>query len=114
MACRHSKTAKAKPIPQLIIQNEEDKAIQELGKRQKERKQLTAQTSLDTHQPSIEESAILHRLFMGKRAALYEKTAPKPDNMLWISETGITSALLMHPQERNIHGKVFGGYLMRL
>lgn len=31
-----------------------------------------------------------------------------------MSETDVGSAQLMHPQESNVHGKIFGGYLMRL
>lgn len=31
-----------------------------------------------------------------------------------MSDTRVNSAQLMHPQERNVHNKVFGGYLMRL
>lgn len=35
------------------------------------------------------------------------------DGPVEMALTGMTSTLLMHPQNRNIHGKVFGGYLMR-
>lgn len=34
--------------------------------------------------------------------------------VVWMSETELQSAILVHPQERNIHSKIFGGFLMRL
>lgn len=31
-----------------------------------------------------------------------------------MSDTVLSSAVLQHPQESNVHGKVFGGYIMRI
>jgi acyl-coenzyme A thioesterase 9 len=33
---------------------------------------------------------------------------------VWMGETHLEKTMLMFPQERNVHQKVFGGYLMRL
>lgn len=38
---------------------------------------------------------------------------PKPSNFKWMKNTVFKSVLLMHPQDRNVHGKIFGGFLMR-
>lgn len=37
----------------------------------------------------------------------------EPDSVMTTSETICKTRLLMHGQDRNVHGKVFGGYLMR-
>ena len=86
MACRDAATGKAKAIPQLIATTPQEVALQKLGKNQKDKKIALAQTSLDSHQPNEAESARLYKLFMGNEA-LFEGRAPKPDSMLWMSET---------------------------
>lgn len=37
----------------------------------------------------------------------------EPDTVVTTAETKTYTSLIMHGQDRNIHGKVFGGYLMR-
>jgi len=34
-------------------------------------------------------------------------------DIVWMEDTRIESTLIMHPQNRNVHGKIFGGYLMQ-
>ncbi len=63
------------------------------------------QESLTLKPPTVEERLLLHNLFMNKG-----KTATEVD----MSSTAYQSMIVMHPQKRNIHNKVFGGYLMRL
>jgi acyl-coenzyme A thioesterase 9 len=36
-----------------------------------------------------------------------------PDAVMTTGQTKTYTSLIMHGQDRNIHGKVFGGYLMR-
>lgn len=68
----------------------------------------------------------MHDLFIGRQAifgellagpdptsadrALWpERNAPTPADVVWMSDTDVNSAQLMHPQESNVHGKIFGG-----
>ena len=37
----------------------------------------------------------------------------EPNKVIAMKETEYTTRLLMHGQDRNRHGKMFGGYLMR-
>jgi acyl-coenzyme A thioesterase 9 len=32
----------------------------------------------------------------------------------WMKNTQFKNTVLMHMQERNVHGKIFGGYLMKV
>lgn len=47
-------------------------------------------------------------------AASVGHTLPPPTDFSFVEETRITSTHVTHPQDRNIYGRVFGGYLMRL
>lgn len=113
MACRNAKTGKAHPIPQLVVEGPDEEAIWQLGKEQKERKQQLQTQALDVSPPSAVESARLHNLFYGQ-AALFKRGTPTPPEVVWMKDSGLSTALMMHPQERNVHGAIFGGYLMRL
>ena len=56
--------------------------------------------------PSMEESRELHRIYM-------EMKEEGNDRWCLMRETGKRKMSLMHMQDRNLHGKVFGGFLMR-
>jgi acyl-coenzyme A thioesterase 9 len=38
----------------------------------------------------------------------------KPDDVRYISDTWLDNTILTHPQDRNVHFKIFGGHLLRL
>jgi acyl-coenzyme A thioesterase 9 len=65
-----------------------------------------AKKSLTYTAPSSEESNIIHNMFLNIRNSTSMASEP-------ISKTRIQKTLLMHLQDRNLHGKVFGGFLMR-
>lgn len=69
---------------------------------------------------------MLHDLFIGRQeifggwphfgegvdrspSLFTERNAPTPADVVWMSDTDVDSAQLMHPQESNVHGKIFGG-----
>lgn len=74
--------------------------------RQRIRKEA-AKRSLTYASPCAEESHLLHDIF------LKLKTIKVESDSIPLSSTRMHKTLLMHLQDRNLHGKVFGGYLMR-
>jgi acyl-coenzyme A thioesterase 9 len=91
-------------VPRLVLETTREQEIYDLGKaRHKYRLSRSAQSLF--HQPPTEkESMILHRLLM----------RPDSDAHVWpMRSTEMTSLRICHPQERNIHNFIFGGYLMR-
>ncbi|PJF18790.1 hypothetical protein PSACC_01378 [Paramicrosporidium saccamoebae] len=91
-------------VPRLVLETAREQEIYDLGKaRHKYRLSRSAQSLF--HQPPTEtESMILHRLLM----------RPDSDAHVWpMRSTELTSLRICHPQERNIHNFIFGGYLMR-
>lgn len=111
MACRDIKTHKALQVPKLTFQGEDDEAgcylRYELGKKLQEKRKANSNASLYKTPPSAEESVELHNIFM-QNSSLKEGT-----DYIHLSKTTMHKNLLIHLQDRNLHGKAFGGMLMR-
>jgi len=74
-----------------------------------------AKVSLDNKPPTDEEMQLIHGLFISmKRLGVLDIEAEKDSNYVFMRKTVLQSTILMQPQQRNIHGKIFGGYLMLL
>ncbi|MGA1599461.1 MAG: hotdog domain-containing protein [bacterium] len=102
MVSRHG--SQAAPVNLLQPETpEEERRFHEGEQRQAQRRAL-AQQSTHEQPPSAEESQVLHTLFLERSSG--ETGIP-------MHETLRQSTLLMHPQSKNIHNKIFGGYLMR-
>lgn len=75
----------------------------------RERRKKRVRESLDVKAPTAEESQIIHNLFMDRR-----KQQVAAGASFDMQSTRRQSVVVMQPQKRNIHHKIFGGYLMRL
>lgn len=67
MACRDTKTGKAKKIPALVPESSDERALFEMGRKQKERKKEMLGQSLEMQPPNAEEAAKLHNLFVNRQ-----------------------------------------------
>ncbi len=132
MVARDPSTGKASPIYQLILDNESSKQRFELGKERANIRKAKAQSSLSLTPPKMDEVDLIHSLYLESkqyklqkdelitqtlsRSAAGEPGLKLPSNLTkfkWMKNTIFKSTLLMHVQDRNIHGKIFGGYLMK-
>lgn len=103
--------SKPKKVPKLVFEGEDDPdgciLRYEYGKlNQKARKESAARSTFKVA-PSSEESEHLHSLF---KHTLDPKFAC---DYVPIPNTSVEKTLLMHLQDKNIHNKVFGGFLMK-
>ncbi|BGP57637.1 hypothetical protein JCM8202v2_005281 [Rhodotorula sphaerocarpa] len=112
MACRSSSGGKHS-VPQLLVDGPEEQAMWQMGRDMRQGKKKRSSASLNKTPPTAEEAAMLHDLFL-QRAEIYDRKTPTPSDIVFMSDTRISSANLMHPAERNVHAKIFGGHLMRL
>ena len=97
-------------VPKLSIDDPEKQTCllrYELGKLNQTNRKLQVTNSLFKSPPSEEESLELHEIFLK-----IEKSG-EDSSIKYMRDTQKTKSLLMHSQERNIHGKIFGGYLMK-
>ncbi|KAG8907143.1 hypothetical protein FRB99_005251 [Tulasnella sp. 403] len=116
MVCRDAETRKSRPVGPLIIETPEEEALHAMGEAHKQKKQALQQGSLSRTPPSVSESRLLHEQFLKHgEGDVYDDIVPKDGaERVWMEDTRRESLMLMYPQSRNIHSKIFGGYLMRL
>jgi len=110
MVCRDAYTHKAHPVNPLILNSPEERALQTIGGTYKRRRQSQAQRSLALVPPSSTEAAALHTFELKHADDGWDSDRER----VWMEDTRYERTMLMFPQERNVHQKVFGGYLMRL
>ncbi|KAI6146038.1 thioesterase thiol ester dehydrase-isomerase [Pisolithus tinctorius] len=111
MVCRNARTHKAHPVIPLIIRTPAEEALYKIGESSKDRRKYAALQALSRVPPSSAEAAELHTTYL--------KCGQEDDSLVqservWMGDTLLEKTMLMFPQERNVHQKVFGGYLMRL
>lgn len=112
MVARDALTGKARKVPPLLVETPEEQALWDFGQEHKDHRVAMSKRTLDKAAPDARESAELHDF-------MREVNITKPDEklhgeiMVPMAKTVNESVQLMFPQERNLHGKVFGGFLMR-
>lgn len=115
MVALNPETKRATPVPPLIVETPEEKAVFRKGEEYKKAKQALANVSLAKQTPNDEESDLIHQMWMEQLQ--YEDpqcTLSKPGSMVYMSTTTVASTQVMQPQYRNRHSfMIFGGYLLR-
>ncbi|KAJ7620586.1 Thioesterase/thiol ester dehydrase-isomerase [Mycena polygramma] len=115
MVCRDAITHRARNVHPLIIATPEEEALYSMGEDMKSRRQSQALRSLSRVPPSSTEAEALHSFYLkyGQDAKDVDSPAENVERV-WMGDTRLEKCMLMFPQERNVHQKIFGGYLMRL
>lgn len=112
MVSRDKETGKSKAVPQLIFEGEENpekcRILYQLGRMRQENRLSKSSHSLYKEPPNNEEILVLHNLFRQG-----QHTPEMLENSEPLHDTRLEKCILKHPQDRNIHGKIFGGMLMR-
>uniref|UniRef100_UPI00358E5A8B acyl-coenzyme A thioesterase 9, mitochondrial n=1 Tax=Myxine glutinosa TaxID=7769 RepID=UPI00358E5A8B len=93
---------------------EEEKLFTQ-GQLAKERRVAASKVSLLKMAPTAEEREIVHKIFLNTldTQSVTFKARVLPENSQWMENTKLKNLMICHPQERNIHNKIFGGFLMR-
>lgn len=133
-ALNYKEKKKILPLDISYITDESEKAKallrQEMGHEHKKVRIKNSQQSLFKSPPTQEETAILHEQFvfyksnknllvsqatlgLDKNICDVSLTKDYPMKFKTISETKIEKFVLMHSQNMNVNGHVFGGYIMR-
>jgi len=111
MVARDNVSNQATKVPTLCFEFEKDPESWmlrcELGRRRQEKRKEDVKSSTFNQPPNSSEASELHCFLMNND---YSKLK---DNYLSIAESKVEKTVLKHSQDRNIHGKIFGGLLMR-
>ncbi|XP_065185657.1 acyl-coenzyme A thioesterase 9, mitochondrial-like [Sycon ciliatum] len=116
MVGRNPQTGKAAQINFLQLRTQEEIEMFQQGERRKAGRQMMAKASLTRRPPSEDERRAVHELFLetvDSSSAALQDDPRLPEGSVWMSDTRMSSVRLCHPQHRNMHNKIFGGYLMR-
>ncbi|CAL9235005.1 unnamed protein product [Arabidopsis halleri] len=108
---RDAQTGKSTPINQVVPETEHEKFLwKEAEERNKLRKQKRAQGK-EEHE-KLKDLERLNELLAEGRVFL-DMPALADRNSILIKDTYHENSLICQPQQRNIHGRIFGGFLMR-
>lgn len=105
----------AVPVNRLVVTTEREKDLFSMGQDRHQYRLRRSEKSLFRQPPTEGESHLLHSLLISDASKGREgKGGPLGHGFLIpMRSTGMTSIRVCHPQERNIHNFIFGGYLMR-
>ncbi|GJJ70544.1 acyl-coenzyme A thioesterase 9 [Entomortierella parvispora] len=115
MVARDAITGKAAQVNPMLLQNDTEKKLFQMGEDHKAKKRVATDSALTKRPPTQEERFLIHDLYL--EYSKYDDPhlkVKKPDDVEWMADTKQSSITIMQPQDRNIHDKIFGGYLMRL
>lgn len=112
MVCRKKTGHGSTPFPALKPIHTEEIQAQELGSANRQKRKMMAERSLNREPPSLDETLLVHQLHLirkEKRPEIYQHYHVKD-----MESCKSSSIHIMQYQDRNIHGRAFGGHLMRL
>lgn len=62
--------------------------------------------------PDDDEQKIIHDLYLQSMDNSL-RSRSLPSGCVWMSEAKLSNVIFSHPEQRNMHNKVFGGFIMR-
>lgn len=105
-------TRKSREVPRLKISTPEEESQFRDAEEKKKKRIADATQELSLTEPTSQELKIIHQLIYISR---HDPTKVDPEKKcVQMKQTARQSLLVMHPQQKNIHNKIFGGYLMRI
>ncbi|SNX88049.1 related to acyl-coa thioester hydrolase [Melanopsichium pennsylvanicum] len=127
MAARNAHTLSSQRIAPLITETDAEISLFAMGENHKNRKRTEAASSLEKVPPSKEEAFLLHSQYIrGLHAGMFATDElhgpaikldpvqkPAGPTLVPVRTTSLSTTMHMHPQQRNVHQKIFGGFLMR-
>ncbi|KAI1790562.1 Thioesterase/thiol ester dehydrase-isomerase [Ganoderma leucocontextum] len=114
MVCRDARTHRSTTVNPLVLETTEDHALYTIGEVHRQRRQTVANSSLDRVPPTSTEAEDLHSLYLAHGQEDNGGRSAGDVERVWMGDTRLEKTMVMFPQERNVHQKIFGGYLMRL
>lgn len=115
MAARDPCNLGPAPINPLKPANAEEEKIFSGGLARKKQRLLNKNISLRKVIPTDHEQKIIHDLFLRTmpidEVSLTRRVLPK--NSVWMENCTLSNIIFSQPENRNLHNKVFGGFIMR-
>ncbi|ESW25709.1 hypothetical protein PHAVU_003G058900 [Phaseolus vulgaris] len=106
---RDSATGKAAPINQISPESEQERLLWEEAE---ERNQIRKRKNQEQKHGECEDTSRLKALLAEARIFCDMPALANRDSIL-MKDTCLQNSFICQPQQRNIHGRIFGGFLMR-
>nr|CAB3219767.1 acyl-coenzyme A thioesterase 9, mitochondrial-like [Phallusia mammillata] len=115
MVARDPESKRAAVVYPLETENSEEEHFISEGEKHKTQRLLEAKESLLQKPPTNEEQQHIHKLFVNTLdpSSKSFRSRVLPPDSVWMESTKLKNAIICFPEQRNIHNKVFGGFLMR-
>jgi len=126
MVSRDPVTYRAAKVNPLLPETPEERKRFQQGEARNQKNRQERKHSLHEHAPCAEETKLIHFLYQEREALRRgldasicgtERELPREEiqrkRVVSPDETYFEATKLMHPARKNVHGKVFGGYIMR-
>ncbi|XP_078434148.1 thioesterase/thiol ester dehydrase-isomerase superfamily protein [Wolffia australiana] len=107
---RDSKTGKSTPVNRLAPQTEPEKKLQQEGEARDRLRKKTRELEREGHSFHGELARLKTLLAEGR--VFCDLPALADRDSILIRDTALENSLICQPQQRNIHGRIFGGFLM--
>jgi len=116
MVARDPSGSKAAFVHPLKVTSDEEQKMVDEGDRRKLQRIETAKESLFSKAPTVDEMKLVHQLFLSTVSPNSRSFHSRclPDDSVWMETTKLKNAIVCFPEKRNVHNKVFGGYIMRM
>ncbi|KAK6644583.1 hypothetical protein RUM43_000850 [Polyplax serrata] len=115
MACRNSHNMGPAIVNQIKAETPEQEALLKGGEERKILRQKTMKESLLIKVPTEEEIQVIHSIFMSTldtKTQFFDRRVLPPQSK-WMKDTTQSTLVFCHPEYRNMHNKIFGGFLIR-
>ncbi|XP_013381228.1 acyl-coenzyme A thioesterase 9, mitochondrial isoform X2 [Lingula anatina] len=115
MVARDPLNKRAAIVNPLAPVNDEERALFQKGEVKRALRQQQKDQSLMKVPPNQEEGDIVHGLFLeiiDPEAGTFKRTK-KPEGSMWMEEAILKNIHICQWENRNLYGKMFGGFLMR-
>lgn len=112
---RHPFFGRACPVPRITALDDSERRLLALGEAVQARRRHASEQSLLRKPPTADERFIIHDLFLSTldSNAATIKVRHLPAGAVWMEDTVLKNIAVCFPEQRNIYGKIFGGFLMR-
>ena len=116
MVARNTETNLAEQVNSLKLENSQDLEKFEIGANNNKNRKEAKRFGLLSHAPKKDETVEIHNKFVNTldSEVSFSSSARKlQTNQIWMEEAKLKSVLVAMPQHRNVHGKLFGGHIIR-
>ncbi len=112
----HPETKRAIVIPPLVPETDEERAHFELGAVKARARKEARRNRVELGRPLSEQSLKIDaraKSLLEEAGPLLQMPSLADPNTMLISQTSQSNAMVAQPQARNLHDRIFGGFLMR-